>query len=232
MKQLTLSNRLTAIAALLGDRHGVADVGTDHGYLPVWLALKRNMARLVAADIRKGPLDRAEKTASDYGVSDKIEFVLTDGLSGLAPEGLDTVVIAGMGGETIVHILEGAPWTRSENVLCILQPQTKTDKLIAYLRECGFSLTDATLARDGGRLYLILSGGISGGAVFENPAELLLRKRDPLLPAWLDREIGKTRRALDGLALAEHGRGSETAEKRAALEALTIIKEETDLWYR
>ena len=232
MKKLTLSNRLSTVADLIGDRRGVADVGTDHGFLPVWLAQNSRVLRIVAADIRQGPLDRAKKTAAEYGVSNGIEFVLTDGLTDIDPSDLDTVVIAGMGGETIVHILEGAPWTRNESVLCVLQPQTKTDDLLAYLRKSGFLLMDATLACDDGRLYLILAACAGrGDGVFENPMDLLHRKRDPLLQDWLDHQIGKTRRALDGLARAE-GRKSGLAEKKAALEALLTMEEATDKWHK
>ncbi|NLT13462.1 MAG: SAM-dependent methyltransferase, partial [Clostridiales bacterium] len=123
MKYLELSKRLQAIAAYVKQGSAVADIGTDHGYIPVYLAQHNIARRIIAADIRKRPLARAQLSSVEYGVDDRIEFRLTDGLDGLQEAGLDTIIIAGMGGETIAGILERAPWVLTENVRIILQPQ-------------------------------------------------------------------------------------------------------------
>jgi tRNA (adenine22-N1)-methyltransferase len=232
MKQLILSNRLQAIAAFIGTgAAGVIDVGTDHGYLPVWLAQSGSARRIVATDIRKGPLSRAVLSAEEYGVSDKIEFVLTDGLNGIDCKGFDTVVIAGMGGETVIHILENAAWTRAPGVRLILQPQTKTDELAAWLSRNGYALKKAALAADEGRYYLIYSAGRGSGECGD-PPELLLRDSDPLLPGYLAGLVRKTRRALDGMERSASPPDGALHALRGRLDKLIRMKEETDTWQR
>ncbi|SHH61961.1 tRNA (adenine22-N1)-methyltransferase [Sporobacter termitidis DSM 10068] len=231
MKQLKLSNRLGVIAAFIGAAGAVVDVGTDHGYLPVWLALSGKARRIAATDIRKGPLHRAVSSAEEYGVADRIEFFLTDGLSGLDPA-FDTVVIAGMGGETIIRILQNAPWTLEARVKLVLQPQTKADELIAWLGENGRAVADASLAEDERRLYLIFTAGADGRGGAADPLEILLEKRDPLLPAYLTRLSNKTQRALEGLARSAGTSGGAPDTARRALERYKRIKEETDTWQK
>ena len=91
----------------LGTR--LADIGTDHAYLPVWLVLEGRVASAIASDLRPGPLQRAKETAKTYGT--EIDCRLCNGLTCITPDEVDTIVIAGMGGETIAAILSAAPWT-------------------------------------------------------------------------------------------------------------------------
>lgn len=231
MKSIKLSNRLGAAAAFIGRSAGVADVGTDHGFLPVWLAQNGLCSRIVATDINKGPLERALTTASDYGVADRIEFMRTDGLVGVDNTGLDTVVIAGMGGETIISILEKAEWVHSTGIRLILQPQTKLALLAGWLRDAGFSLRDAVLAEDDGRLYVILLAGWEEEAEYIEPIRLLAAKRDVLLPMYLEREITKTRHAVRGMKEAS-GDTDALRLKEQQLRLLVEIREETDRWQR
>ena len=205
-------------------------MGTDHGYLPAWLALNGPARRIVATDIRKGPLHRACGTAGEYGVVDRIEFILTDGLRGVDSAGLGAVVLAGMGGETIIRILDNAPWTRDGAVRLVLQPQTKTKELTAWLDGNGFSVLDASLAADGGRIYLVFSAGFQSAGGHVDTLEILMSKRDPLLKEYLDLLVRRARRALDGLERAENRRGSELAQKQTELCKLIALKEETDGW--
>jgi tRNA (adenine22-N1)-methyltransferase len=232
MKQLKLSNRLQTVAEMLGEAAGVVDVGTDHGYLPAWLALCGTARRIVATDIREGPLRRARETAGEYGVSDRIEFIQTDGLDGVGADGLDTVILAGMGGETILRILEKAPWTRGRGVRCVLQPQTKTDLLTAWLARNGFRISDTALAEDDRRLYLIITAEAGETGAFREPLELLRTKRDPLLPRYLAGLLVKTRRALDGLERSKDRQEAEIGQLRAALGEFSRMKGETDEWQR
>ena len=101
MRNMELSPRLRSVAELVPQGAGFADVGTDHAYLPVWLLQRGVIRRAVASDLRRGPLERARLTAEKYGLTDRMDFRLCDGLSGIRPEEADTVAIAGMGGETV-----------------------------------------------------------------------------------------------------------------------------------
>lgn len=234
MEQIRLSPRLRTILSMIPPGSSVADVGTDHGYLPVFLAQVGTYGPLAACDINPGPLDRARRTAAAFGVSERIRFVLCPGLDFPGSPEYETIVIAGMGGELIASILEAAPWTRPGHRL-ILQPNSKIDVLNAWLTDHGYRVTDAKLVKDAGKLYQVLSaaGGISESL---SPAQrwvhpLYLTQRDPLLPEYLDGLIGKYRAALKGMC-----RGRSERPKAEALDTLlrelNAMRKETEAWQR
>ena len=134
--RLQLQPRLQCIASLVPKGARLADIGTDHGYLPVYLLQEGTIGHAIASDINALPLAHARATAAEYGVTEKLDFRLCPGLAKLRPEECDTVAIAGMGGETILGILEAAPWTRDGAHTLILQPQTKADLLRRWLCAC------------------------------------------------------------------------------------------------
>lgn len=160
MTKLELSPRLGAVAALVPAGARLADIGTDHGYLPVSLILNGIIHAAVAADIRPGPLDHARRTAAEYQLTERLDFRLCDGLAGISANECDTITIAGMGGETIVGILSAAPWTRQDHCL-ILQPQSTQDVLRTYLAENGYCICSEHVVREGDRWYpvLVVKGG-------------------------------------------------------------------------
>ncbi len=230
MKEIKLSQRLAAVAACVNRGDAVADIGTDHGYIPVWLAQNDIARRIIAADIKKGPLEHAKASANAYGVAGKIEFIKTDGLGGLGSEGLDTVILAGMGGETMLGILGRAPWTRTNGVRCVLQPQTKCDALVFWLASNGYGIRDAKLVRDDGRLYIVLLA--QSGEMRETPLQLLMRRHDALLPDYLKQLIDKNRRAVEGLKISSDVDPEELKIQNDAYETLVRLKKETDQWPR
>lgn len=156
MNKLKLSSRLSAIAALVDKGSRTADIGTDHGYIPVYLRQNEICPYVIASDINKGPLMSAVRSAQDYCV-DNIDFVCAPGLDGVKPGDVNTVIIAGMGGETIAEILAGAAWIENSDVKLILQPQSKSEVLSAYLHTHGMIITKAQLVHDSGKLYIILA---------------------------------------------------------------------------
>ena len=208
----------------------MADIGTDHGYIPVWLAQTGTARRIIASDIKNGPLENARTSARSYGVEDQIEFIKADGLSGIRPHQADTVILAGMGGETIQVILERAVWTREGGVHCIVQPQSKCDELAFWLRNNGYCIDDAKMTGDDGRLYIVWS--VLAGTWRETPLQVLFRKRDVLLTEFLNRLIIKKKRAVDGLIKSSGNNEQELHRQRMALEALKHMKKETDKWPR
>ena len=171
-----MNRRLEAIAALVPDGKGLIDVGTDHGYLPASLAAAGYRGRLFASDIKEGHLLAARRTAAEAGVSERIRFLLCDGLALCPAEEIDTIVIAGMGGDLIVKILDEAEWCLDARYHLVLQPMTKAEVLRYWLIYNGFGIQKETLVEDAGRLYQITSARY-GGETRLNDAELFLGKR-------------------------------------------------------
>ena len=171
-----MNRRLEAIAALVRNGKGLVDVGTDHGYLPAALAISGYGGRLYASDINEAPLMAAKRTAEANGVSNRISFLLCDGLSLCPPEEIDTIVIAGMGGDLIVKILDEAEWCLDARYQLILQPMTKAEVLRYWLVYNGFGIDGETLAEDGGHLYQIISARF-GKEIRLNDAELFAGSR-------------------------------------------------------
>lgn len=232
MKRIKLSPRLKMIASLVPLGCSVADVGTDHGYIPVYLAQTGLYGEITASDINIGPLEHAQRSAAAYGVADQIRFVQAPGLSFPESHCSQVVIIAGMGGELIASILQDAPWTKTNHTL-ILQPNSKIDILNAWLMDNGYQITQAHMVKDGGKLYQILSVIGGNDTIPLMPAQLLahpqfVRQRDPLLPEYLEQLIGKYSHALKGIQKSEH------LSDAAALESLILelqnMRRETETW--
>ena len=152
MRHLELSPRLRLLAGWVRPGARIADVGTDHAYLPAWLVCNGRVASAIASDLREGPLERARETGRVYG-AEEVDFRLCNGLSGIRPEEADTIIIAGMGGENIAAILAGASWTADGAHTLLLQPQTKAEDLRLFLSEHGYQITREALVWDRGILY-------------------------------------------------------------------------------
>ena len=219
-KQLALQPRLHMLARLVPEGCRLTDVGTDHGYLPVALLQQGRIAAAIASDIGAEPLEHARRTAMQYGV-DGMDFRLCAGLSGVAPEETDVIVIAGMGGETIISILQDAPWTADGRHRLLLQPMTKAAALRRWLADNGYTFTDEHLVEDKGRIYPILC--VKGG-VFRplTEAEALcgvLLADDPLYAAYLTEHITKLRRSAEGLRRSSDPGGGRLAAQAESLAA-------------
>jgi len=156
MKIAKLSARLRAISELIDDGASVADIGTDHGLLPVYLAQTGLAGRIFASDISAASLDAAYRSASEYNVTDLITFIVAPGLDGISPADVDTIVIAGLGGETILSMLKEAPWTKGSGINLILQPQSKVDLLFRFLYDHGYYIIGTKSIIDRNKRYTII----------------------------------------------------------------------------
>ena len=210
--RLSLPPRLAAVAALVPPGARLVDVGTDHGYLPLLLLEEGRVLSAIATDIAPGPLGRARQAAGERGTA--LDCRLCDGLAAVSPEEADTVVIAGMGGETIAGILAAAPWTREGRTL-LLQPMSKAEKLRPWLTERGYAIHREVLVEDRGKLYPILLAR-GGHPPPLSPQEVWagLGRDEPLYPRYLALQIRRLRRAAAGLRRA----GGPSAARLAALE--------------
>ena len=212
MSGLKLSLRLNAIAKLVPLFGSVADVGTDHGYIPVWLAQNGHTGTLFATDISKDPLEHAKRTAAEYGLVGQIRFFLCNGLEALNGNDIDTVIICGMGGETIAEILSAALWTKESGHLLILQPMSKSSYLRSWLFDNGYKVLSEALVEDG-LVYEILTVA-AGKDVPYSPAELLIGHRqlifsDPLYSDRLSFLTERASRAKAGLTASSRAEDGE-----------------------
>lgn len=234
-RPFSLSPRLQAVAELVPPGSRLADVGTDHGRLPVWLVQHGIVDQVVASDLRPGPLSKATALAERWGVSHQISFRLCDGLSAISPEEAEVVTITGMGGETIAEILAAAPWTRQSGHRYILQAMSGMDGLRRYLSEQGYSISSERLVREGDTLYVILLAQ-PGEMPPLTEGEVWVGRHapgmdSPLRSRYLEQELEKLRRAADGLARS--GR-LEDREKLArferAVHEVEQLKKEWEQW--
>lgn len=165
-----LSPRLRACAGFVGNSRRFADIGCDHGYLSIHLLQNGIATSCIAADVRSGPLESAKRNAEKYGVFERITFCLSDGVRDI-PRDFDTLVCAGMGADTMIHILSDAPWLRCDAYALVLQCQSKTHMLRNYLSENGWRITQECVLRDGKFLYTVMEVDFSPDAPRLSPAE-------------------------------------------------------------
>lgn len=186
---MNLSIRLKAIADYVPQGCTVADVGTDHGHLPIWLLQQERNPKAIAMDVRSGPLSRAKQAVQTCGLSDKIELRLGDGVSALKPGEAQAVVIAGMGGGLVMKIMEeGAHmWDSVEH--WVISPQSELDETRHFLEANGFAIARENMVFDAGKYYVIMDV-VRGIMHYDTPeayayGEYLIREKHPVLKDYL-----------------------------------------------
>ena len=197
-----LTPRLRAAAELVEKGAFVADVGTDHAYLPIALCLEGRIRGGVASDINQGPIDRARDNIKKYGLEGVLDALRTDGLDGLERYSPDCVMILGMGGELIARILSDAPWTKRKGLRLCLQPMTHPEKLREFLLSEGYSIIDEKIVIEDERIYQIILAEYNDMSQEYSDEQLLLGK------------INIERHTVELLRLAEHHIG--VLERRVA----------------
>ena len=235
---IRLSNRLQTAADFVKPNARVADIGTDHAYLPAYLIQRGIASAAVASDLLEGPLKRAEKTIDKYLPAGGVLLHRGDGLDGLEDFHPDTVVICGMGGELIASILSRAEWVKAPAVSLILQPMTKPEFLRGFLYENGFFIEKERLAADD-KLYTVFLARYSGEKKRISGTDAVIGFSDPgeapeLYAAYLNRLRGvyETRRC--GKEKAGIGHASEDgilgaiAERMAGLHEYGVSLPETE----
>ena len=226
-KKLELTSRLQLLADWVPQGARLADVGTDHAYLPVWLSVQGRIASAIASDLRKGPLERARETGRTYGAQN-IDYRLGDGLALIGAGEADTIVIAGMGGENIASILAAAPWTKDGAHTLLLAPHTKAEELRRFLMENGYEIRREALVYDRGTIYPVMEvsagrmelslGQIWGGAKLLN---------DPLGDRYMIEKMIRLFGAVAGLNRSARPADLEKADHiRDILTALIWMREE------
>ena len=154
---MKLSPRLKAAADEVRCGKKIADIGTDHAHLPIYLVENGICTSAVGSDLREGPIANAKINVANAGLSDKIQLRLASGLDKVKPDEADDIIIAGMGGILISELIEKAPWLKDKEKHLVLQPQSHAEILRTYLIENGYRIERENVCEDAGRLYCVMS---------------------------------------------------------------------------
>lgn len=227
--QIPLTPRLAAIADWVPDGASVADIGTDHAYLAA--AIAGRVERVIASDLRPGPLARAQETIRRYGVGQKVETRLAGGLSALRPGEADTIIIAGMGGILINEILEQGKLVAQAAQTLLLQPMTAIYETRRFLLENGYAIRRERLAQEGDKLYVILQCAPNRPEPLPSEGYLhvgqaLFAANDPLLPLYLQRKIQEFSHIAAGLERSAADHSARLGYIRKVLEELKTLQQQ------
>lgn len=194
-----ISNRLTTAAALVTQGYTLADVGTDHGYIPIYLLQQKKIPSAIAMDINEGPLERAKEHIALYGLQAYIQTRLSDGVAALKPGEVEAVLIAGMGGGLVMHILKDGEKVCQSAKELILQPQSEIERVREFLREEGYTILAEDMVYEDGKFYPMMKVQYQGENENAQKASevlklsdlyggLLLQNRHPVLKTFLEKE--------------------------------------------
>lgn len=219
---MELSKRLYAVAGLVTEGASVADIGTDHGYIPIFLARRNPGIRLIAMDVNRGPLEKAREHIQAEGLEHRIQLRLSDGLAALSPGEVHTVITAGMGGALMIRIMEDCPETAASVKEWILQPQSEIAKVRKYLETEGYTIVREDMVEEDGKYYPMMKVIHSREEKPYSSIELLygrrlLNERHPVLYRYLRKEQTVRQCILEQLR--------EAASPGAKERQKTILKE-------
>lgn len=211
---MLLSKRLFAVAGLVTPGLRLADVGTDHGYIPLWLIEEGIVPSAIAMDVNEGPLERARENIKSHGLEEKIQTRLSDGVQALEPGEAQSLVIAGMGGSLVIRILQEGPAVLEAAEEVILQPQSDIWKVRRFLAETGYRIAEERMVMEDGKFYPMMravhgdSGEMSDIDYLYGPR--LLEEKDACLGLFLEKE----EQTLDKLREGLWASGTEKARER------------------
>ena len=239
---MTLSKRLQAVSSLVSPGKRLADIGTDHGYVPISLVESGRIPMAIAMDVREGPLNRAREHIRIAGLEDRIQTRLSDGMEQLMPGEVDTVLIAGMGGALMVRILEGGerlflPPGKIRDGLSsaekgawiselVLQPQSEVSKVRRYLADHFFRIEWEDMVLEDGKYYPMMRarrGEMHLGELEVKYGPSLLKMQHPILRSYLSFERGTLLKAFAGLQKSVSEKAA--AQREDCLHALRLNRE-------
>ena len=200
---MVLGERLSAVASFVKNGAKVADIGTDHAKIPIYLVKNNKISFAVASDKNEGPLTFAKKNISRFGLEKNIKIVLGNGLESLKVGEVDTIIIAGMGDKLITEILSNSPQILTKISHLILQPMNEGNILREWLQKNNWKIENEILAKEDNKIYEIISV-VQGKMKELNSVELLLgpiilNNKNDILKERLNNIIGKTKRKILGM---------------------------------
>lgn len=203
--EVEISARMLALTKMVSKGLKVCDIGCDHGFVSIYLVQKEIAPKVFAMDVRSGPLSQAQAHIRQYGLDDRIETRLSDGLQKLLPGEAECMICAGMGGPLMIKILEeGRPQAQAMKEL-ILQPQSEIAEFRKYLRDSGYHIMEEDMVFEDGKYYpmmKVVPGKVQGASTYEeNTAQqifdlfgqYLLEHKHPVLKQYLEHSMEVTR---------------------------------------
>lgn len=223
---MNLSKRLTAVASLITQGNSIADIGTDHGYIPIYMAQNGLTKMAFAMDVNEGPLERARDNISRYCVGDIVTTRLSDGLAGLNEGEADSIVIAGMGGLLTIRIIASHMSVAKSAKELILSPHSDVNLVRKFLADNNFCICDEQMVLEDEKFYFILKVTVGNMTIASEEealfGKILLDRRDATLLLYLQKEESKRLQILDKMCKS----GSQNEARIAELKKeLVIIRE-------
>ncbi len=205
---LELKGRLKLISDKVPQCKTVADIGTDHAYIPVYLIQQERCRKAIASDVRPGPVRAADRNISKYRLSHRIETRMGSGLETLNMSEADAIIIAGMGGTLLAELLESGADKIGGRAVLVLQPMNDLDVVRKWLYDHKYDIYDEELAAEGNKIYCVMSAVHTGqNKSYEDfqlhVGECLIKKSDPLLLPYCEMKIRQLERVLAQLARME-----------------------------
>ena len=223
---MKLTDRLLKIADLVTKGKKIADIGTDHGYIPVYLLNKGHVDFAILADVNKGPLENARSEVRHNNLTDKVDLRLGSGIEVLNENEVDEVIIAGMGGILISELLEAKKSVAHNLDKLILQPMQAQDELRKYLLNNGYEILDEVLVKEDFRIYEIIvakytsKNTVVDDEIYYEVVKKLIENKDPLLNEFIDKKIFMYNSILKKL----EGKTGEEIEKKIKISTEKISK--------
>ncbi len=232
-----LSNRLLAVASFVTDGNILADVGTDHGYIPIYLLQEKRIHKAIAMDINAGPLERAKEHIAVYGLKDYIETRLSDGVAALTPGEVDTVLVAGMGGGLVMHILEDGKEVCRQAKELVLQPQSELERVREYLWSNGYVILEENMVLEDEKFYPMMRVAYQNVIDTKNAKNLLfcrygkhlLEQKHSVLKEYLEREEKLYTGILGNLS--QTAVSDKTKERIAEVEEVLRLNREAKTYF-
>lgn len=204
MKNIELSNRLKTISNLINNVKSIVDVGTDHGYIPIYLVGNSILDYAVASDINKGPVEKAKNNVKDFNLGNKISCRLGGGLTTVKPREVDAAIIAGMGGNLIRDIIEESKGVFKTLDYAVLQPVQNPEVLREYIYKSGYTILDEIIVKDEEKYYEIIKVKYDNNKrevepIYYEISEILLNKKEPLFKEYIEFKLNKYIRVYENL---------------------------------
>lgn len=229
---MELSKRLAAVAELMEECRSMADIGTDHGYIPIYLIEHKKTGHAIAMDINRGPLERAKEHIKLYGMNEYIELRLSDGAKELQPFEVEVAVVAGMGGRLMMKILEDSKEVFQTMKFFVLQPQSEYGFVRHFLETQGFCIQSENMVLEDGKYYPMMR--VAKGSMklakecFYEYGSFLLQEKNPVLREYLNKEQKNYKEIIEKLS-----RGSSEKQRKRIkeIEELLQVNQEALKYY-